>query len=51
MGDTVIPKNITYEFGNVNVTEFLQKLAQEGICDAKVDGIGNSVMIHLVSNI
>lgn len=39
-----------YEWGNVNISEFLQKLSQEGIHDAKVESSGSSVMIHFVSN-
>lgn len=42
-------KNVKYEWGNINVNEFLQKLNKEGITDAKVESSGNSVMIHLVS--
>lgn len=39
-----------YEWGTLNTTEFLQKLAQEGITDAKVESLGgNVVVIHLVS--
>jgi len=42
-----VQKDIRYEWGSLNVTEFLQKLAQEGIVDAKVEPSGNGVMIHL----
>lgn len=47
-GEKTLQKNIRYEWGNVNVNEFLQKLSKEGITDAKVESIGSSVMIHLV---
>ncbi|XP_031353559.1 integrator complex subunit 9-like isoform X2 [Photinus pyralis] len=48
-GENKLQKGTHYEWGLVNVTEFLQKLAQEGIIDAKVEPSGNGVMIHLVS--
>ncbi|KAJ8969195.1 hypothetical protein NQ317_000973 [Molorchus minor] len=39
---------VKYEWGSLNITEFLQKLAQEGITDAKVESLGgNVVVIHL----
>ncbi|VEN60673.1 unnamed protein product [Callosobruchus maculatus] len=41
-------KPVKYEWGNLNITEFLQKLSQEGITDAKVESLGgNVVVIHL----
>lgn len=43
-------RNVKYEWGTLNTTEFLQKLAQEGITDAKVESLGgNVVVVHLVS--
>lgn len=42
-------KNIQYEWGSLNVADFVQKLAQEGITDAKVEPSANGVIIHLVS--
>lgn len=48
--EVFLQKNITYEWSSINVSEFLQKLAQEGIHDAKVESSGNSVMIHFVSD-
>ncbi|KAF5285910.1 hypothetical protein FQA39_LY04371 [Lamprigera yunnana] len=45
--ETTAQKGVPYEWGLVNITEFLQKLAQEGIIDAKVEPSGNGVMIHL----
>lgn len=42
-------KNIQYEWGSLNVMDFVQKLAQEGITNAKVDHGPNVVIIHLVS--
>ncbi|KAK9744742.1 Metallo-beta-lactamase superfamily [Popillia japonica] len=41
-------KNMKYEWGNVNISEFIQKLTKEGITDAKVEPGGNGVMIHLL---
>lgn len=41
-------KNVKYEWGNVNISEFIQKLTKEGITDAKVEPGGNGVVIHLV---
>lgn len=49
--DGVIQKKVNYEWGSVNIGEFLQKLSQEGIQDAKVESTGNSVMIHFVSDL
>lgn len=46
--DVKVQKEVRYEWGNLNVTEFLQKLAQDGIVDAKVESSANGVMIHLV---
>lgn len=46
--DDIVQKNVKYEWGNINVNEFLQKLSKEGITDAKVESSGGSVMIHLV---
>lgn len=43
-------KNIQYEWGSLNVVDFVQKLAQEGITDAKVEQSANGVIIHLVIN-
>ncbi|CAH1979177.1 unnamed protein product [Acanthoscelides obtectus] len=41
-------KPVKYEWGTLNITEFLQKLSQEGITDAKVESLGgNVVVIHL----
>lgn len=41
-------QEIKYEWGTVNITDFLQKLAQEGITDAKVESLGaNVIVIHL----
>lgn len=42
-------KNMKYEWGNVNISEFIQKLTKEGITDAKVEPGGTGVMIHLVN--
>lgn len=50
-GENIVTNNVKYEWGNINVNEFLQKLNKEGINDAKVESSGNSVMIHLVSKI
>lgn len=41
-------KNIQYEWGSLNVMDFVQKLAQEGITDAKVEPSASGVIIHLV---
>jgi integrator complex subunit 9 len=40
-------KHIKYEWGSLNVTDFLQKLMQEGINEPKVESHGNVVVIHL----
>lgn len=42
-------KHIKYEWGSLNVTDFVQKLTQEGISEPKVESHGNIVVIHLVS--
>ncbi|KAK9883626.1 hypothetical protein WA026_001797 [Henosepilachna vigintioctopunctata] len=40
---------VKYEWGSVNITEFMQKLYQEGFTDAKLETIGtNSYMIHML---
>ncbi|KAL3274517.1 hypothetical protein HHI36_015900 [Cryptolaemus montrouzieri] len=40
---------VKYEWGSVNITEFMQKLYQEGFSDAKLETIGtNSYMIHML---
>lgn len=41
-------KNIQYEWGSLNVADFVQKLSQEGITNAKVEPSGSGVIIHLV---
>lgn len=47
--DNKMAGNVKYEWGNLNINDFLQKLAKDGIQDAKVEPSGNGVMIHLVS--
>lgn len=40
-------KNTPYEWGSLNVVQFVQKLNQEGITDAKVEPNANGFIIHL----
>lgn len=50
--DDVTFKNaadIKHEFGSLDVNDFVQRLAQEGIKDVKVEPGPNGIIIHLVS--
>lgn len=40
-------KSVQYEWSNLEVDEFVRKLAQEGITDAKVERGPNGCIIHL----
>ncbi|XP_019872294.2 integrator complex subunit 9 [Aethina tumida] len=42
-----LKKNVKYEWGSLNLNEFIHKLSQEGISDAKVETHGNVVVVHL----
>lgn len=40
---------VKYEWGTINITDFMQKLYQEGFSDAKLETLGtNNYMIHML---
>ena len=40
------PRN--YTWGSLDIDEFIQKITQEGITDAKVEQVASGYIIHLV---
>lgn len=51
MNDEILPKRKpTYEWGWLDIDQFVQKLSQEGINDAKVEYGNPGYIIHLVNN-
>lgn len=48
MEDILNKKPSNYTWGSLDIDEFIQKITQEGITDAKVEQVASGYIIHLV---
>lgn len=48
MEDILNKKPSNYTWGSLDIDEFIQKITQEGITDAKVEQAASGYIIHLV---
>jgi glutaredoxin 2 len=48
--DILNKKPCNYTWGSLDIDEFIQKITQEGITDAKVEQVPSGYIIHLVRN-
>lgn len=46
--DILNKKPSNYTWGSLDIDEFIQKITQEGITDAKVEQVASGYIIHLV---
>ena len=49
--DIVNKKPNSYTWGCLDIDEFIQKITQEGITDAKVEQVASGYIVHLVSTV